>query len=114
VEKIFREQVSLKGKEIMEYNMDAKKRLLKKGNYDEFQVELKVLQQYLVDIEELMLPRKMRLGIFYIDCSELRNKLRQKVYDISGEVYKLLIDRIKRDNEKLSKSIDAIIDKLRA
>jgi dynein heavy chain len=60
-----------------------------------------------------MLPRKMRLGVFLIDCTELRNKLRQRIYDISGEVYRLLLERIKKDNEKLSKAIDSIIEKLR-
>ncbi len=38
----------------------------------------------------------MRLGIFYIDCEEVRKKLKQRVFDISGEVYKLLIDKIKK------------------
>jgi hypothetical protein len=45
-----------------------------------------------------MLPRKMRLGILYLDCDEVRKKIKQRIYEISGEVYKLLIDRIKKEN----------------
>jgi len=113
-ETVFRKQVELKGKAVLEYNLEAKRRSLKKGGYDDFQVELRSLQQHLTEIEELMLPRKMRLGVFLIDCRELLSKLRQRIYDISGEVYRLLLERIKKDNEKLSKAIDSIIDRLKA
>lgn len=49
-----------------------------------------------------------------VDCTDLRSKFRQRIYDISGEVYRLLLDRIKKDNERLSKTIDGIIERLRA
>lgn len=68
VHKLFKVQVEAKVKEIMEYNIESKKKSLRKGNYSEFQEELRKLQSYLQEVDELMLPRKMRLGILYLDC----------------------------------------------
>lgn len=56
----------------------------------------------------------MNIGIFSIDATELKKKLKQRITDISNEVYKLLIERIKKDNEKVTKIIETIIMKLTA
>lgn len=56
------------GRDILDYNLEARRRSLRKGSYEDFQTELKSLQERLTEIEELMLPRKMRSTLFLIDC----------------------------------------------
>lgn len=97
---------------LLEYSPEAKKKALRKSTFEEFHAELKLCKSLMQELDLLMLPRKFRLGLLWVDCEALKGYLRKRISEITDEIYRLLIDKIQRENDKLFKIIQETKTKL--
>jgi hypothetical protein len=64
---------------LLEYSPEAKKKALRKSTFEEFHAELKLSKNLMRELEQLMLPRKFRLGFLWIDTENIKNYLKKRI-----------------------------------
>lgn len=94
---------------VLDYSIEKN---LKKGSFEEYSKELDKLIAIRNDMEKYMFKRKIRIGVFYLDITAFQEKCGERLKSASDGLYKNLIQKIGKENQKIEDEIRKMIQQL--